>query len=170
MIWSIDGIEWDLPCDISRVSEVTLSDISGMLLDKSYFGDVLGTYLKYSIKLVIPPGMEQKYYSVYEAITEPVDGHTFILPYNGGNVEITGRVSGISDVYVILPNGAHRWKGIAFDIISNHPSKTMELSDVITRGMTPLPATANFPDGTTASMVDGQWVFTTYEDADVKYY
>ena len=41
MIWSIDGLEWNVPCQIERTSEMTPSEISGMLLDKSYFNDVV---------------------------------------------------------------------------------------------------------------------------------
>lgn len=170
MIWSIDGIEWDVPCDIDRVSEITASDISGMLLDKSYFNDVLGTYLKYSIKIAVPFGMMNEYTDIYEALTEPVDGHTFILPYNETYVTITGRVTSVSDVYVLMPNGSTHWKGIKFDIVSNHPTKTRTLSEVLAVGMAPIPGKTQFPDGTSAIMTDGAWMYAEYEDADNKAY
>jgi hypothetical protein len=35
----LDGMSWDIPCDIERIAEMKASEISGMLLDKSYFND-----------------------------------------------------------------------------------------------------------------------------------
>lgn len=170
MIWSIDGVEWDYPCDIERVAEVTASEISGMLLDKSYFNDVLGTYLKYTVKLAVPVTAMSDYVDIYEALTNPVDGHTFVLPYNQTNVTITGRVTEMTDVYVLMANGTPHWKGITFTVIANHPTKTMSLSEVLTVGMSPIPSKVSFPDGTVAIMKNGKWVYTELEDADNTYY
>ena len=39
MSFSIDGLEWQYPCQITREAKLTASDISGMMLDKSYFND-----------------------------------------------------------------------------------------------------------------------------------
>ena len=36
MYFSVDGMEWNFPVDIERVAEVTASEISGMLLNKTY--------------------------------------------------------------------------------------------------------------------------------------
>lgn len=137
-MWNIDGANWTLPCDVSRSAKIQSSDISGTLLDKSYFNDVLGTYMQYNITVAVPFGMEQEYNELYEIITAPVDGHEFILPYAGGNIAITGRVEEIRDDYVETDSGIH-WRGIRFNVIANHPSKSMDLDEVITRGVTPLP-------------------------------
>ena len=72
-MFTVDGMQWTFPCDIERVSEITASCISGMLLDKSYFNDVIGTFLTYSITLVVPFGEEATYATLYEIITEPVE-------------------------------------------------------------------------------------------------
>jgi len=136
---TVDGIQWPIPCDITRTAEIKASDISGMLMDRSYFYDVLGTYMQYEISLIPNPQDMGAYYALWEQLSKPVDGHTFTLPYNGGAIEITGRVGSISDVYVRLPGGGVYWKGVSFVVTSNAPTKTMSLSEVISRGMTPLP-------------------------------
>ena len=138
-MFTVDGMLWDLPCDIERKAEMQTSEISGMLLDKHYFNDVVGTFLSYSITLVVPFGKETQYARLYEVLTEPVDGHSFVLPYNRGNITITGRVTNISDVYKPMPDGSVHWKGIRFDVISNAPNKTQSLGEAITRGLAPLP-------------------------------
>ena len=169
-MWSIDGIEWEYPCDISRVSKVAQSEISGELFDRSYFSDVKGTYLRYSIKLVVPIGAEDDYTEIYETLTAPIDGHTFVLPYNQTTVTITGRVENVSDVYIDLGNGRAYWKGIAFDVIANHPTKSFTLSETLARGIAPLPQIVNIANDTIAQYIDGVWTVVAEVDADSKYY
>ena len=42
---TIDGVVYDVKVDVRRTAEMTASDISGLMMDKSYFNDVLGTYI-----------------------------------------------------------------------------------------------------------------------------
>lgn len=165
-MFTVDGIEWEYPCDINRVAEITPSDISGMLMDKTYFNDVLGTYMRYTVKIAVPFTAQNDYIAIYEALTSPVDGHTFVLPYNSSTITITGRVANVNDVYVRMPNGGVYWKGISFEVVANGPSKTMSLSQVITRGRAPLPDAATPSEGDTYVWMNGEWSVTSYEDAD----
>ena len=170
-MFSIDGMQWAIPCDISRTAEVTPSDISGLMLDKSYFNDVIGTFMKYTISIAVPVSMRDEYARIYEALTDPVDGHAFVLPYNNSTITITARVTSISDVYVRLPNNGDYWKRIQFEIIANHPSKAKTLDQVIAMGRTPLPDIAAPAEGDTYTWHDGQWgAAATYTDADGVYY
>ena len=121
---TIDGVSWTIPCDITRTAEIKPSEISGLLLNKTYFNDVLGIYMNYEISLVANPASMADYYAIYEIITQPVGEHTFVFPYNGSTITVVGRVEEISDVYVRLPNGATYWKGISFEVTANEPSKT----------------------------------------------
>ena len=165
-MFTVDGMLWDLPCDIERVSEVTASDISGMLLNKNYFNDVIGTFLKYSVTLVVPFGSEAQYARLYEIITAAVDAHTFILPYNEGNITITGRVQSISDVYRRLPGGKVHWKGIKFSVISNSPNKTHTLGQAIARGISPIPDVGGAETGALYEFDGTQWTEAEFADAD----
>jgi len=172
--FSVDGIEWNLPCAIKRVATVQPSEISGMLLDKTYFNDVIGTWLEYEIAIAIPLDRKDDYTTLYEKLTDPVDAHTFVLPYNQSTVQITGRVENIQDSFVRLPGDARYWKGISFSVIADHPTKIYSLSQVLTMGRSP------FPDST--SVASGSyWLYTstngwqpytppTYNNADVTRY
>lgn len=171
--FSIDGIEWEVPCNIQRVAQMTASEISGMLLNKNYFNDVLGTFLRYDISIAVPFGDEATYTNIYELLTSPQDAHTFILPYNDDTVTITGRVESVQDTFVRLPGERHYWRGTKFTVIANHPSKTRSLSQTLVIGMSPFPPTANVA-------VDSLWQYTgtgwdsytppSYDDADEIYY
>lgn len=147
MMWSVDGTSWDIPCTIEREAEVTASQVSGMLLNKQYFNDVIGTFMRYSIAIAVPFGMEEDYKYIYEMLSDPVDAHVFILPYNDDFIEITGRVERVSDKYYIDASGKSGWRGTKFDVIANHPSKEMGLEEAIQRGLTPLPLVQHADNG-----------------------
>lgn len=138
-MFTIDGVAYNVECSIDREAEIRASDISGMLLDRSLFWDVLGTYMNYDITLTMPLRNKGRYAALIEQLTEPVDGHAFVLPYNTGTLELTGRVEDVSDVWVKLPSGYTYWKGLKFSITANGPTKEQSLGEAIARGLTPLP-------------------------------
>lgn len=150
MIWAVDGYEWDLPCTVERTTEIQASEISGLLLDKSYFNDVIGTFLKYDIRIEVPIGREEEYADLYDNyLSQPVSGHTFDLPYVGGMITVVGRIEDISDVYVRLRDGKIHWKGIQFSVIGNHPTKHQTLDGAIsTFGVPSLPTETDISVGT----------------------
>jgi hypothetical protein len=167
---TIDGVGWDVPCDIKRVSEVRPSEISGLMLDRSYFNDVIGTYLRFDVTLAVPTSMARQYADLYEILTQPVDGHTFIMPYNEGTIEVTARVEDVQDVYVYSTSRKQYWRGIEFSVLANHPSKSMELGEVLARGLAALPEVSSIPVGTMYEATTSGWVEVEYEDADGKEY
>lgn len=164
----VDGIEWSIPCDITRVSEITASDISGMLLNRMYFNDILGTYLRYEVKLVPVPSRMGEYYRLMEVLTQPVGEHEFTMPYDNVDVTFVGRVEQISDVYVRMAGGTPYWRGVTFTAIASNPTKAMSLEETITRGLPALPSEVYPEIGDTYTWtVDGWEVTATYADADL---
>lgn len=157
-MFTIDGIEWDVPCRIERMAEITASEISGLLLDKTYFNDVLGTYLRYNISIAVPIGMEEDYAELYEILTDPVDAHTFILPYNQTEVTITARVETVSDKYYRVENGNKIWRGTKFTAIAIHPTKSIELEEAVARGISPIPDVQNPEIGDVYEFTENGWV------------
>ena len=166
MIWMIDGLAWNVPCQIERTAEMRASEISGVLLDKSYFNDVVGTYMKYTISIAVPFTMAKVYEDLYDMITEPVESHSFVIPYGQTTVSITGRVESVSDSYVYMDGSRNYWKGFKFTVISNYPTKEEELNSVLERGISPMPSTIGVEDGATFTWDadEGEWV--TVSDAD----
>lgn len=170
---TIDGNQWPVPCDIEREAEVTPSEISGMMLDKTYFNDVLGTYMRYDVSIAVPPKMARQYDELYETLTDPVDGHAFVMPHGQSTIEVTGRVESVRDTLVYTVSHRQYWKGISFTVIANHPSKVDTLEGVLVRGRSPLPEEAAYPIGTVLELTNAGWekyVPTTYPSADEVYY
>lgn len=172
---SIDDVVYSVVTGIQRVAKVTPSQISGMLLDKTYFNDVIGTYMEYTITIAVPYGKEQEYSQLYEILTNPVADHRIILPYNQTTIEIVGRIETVSDSYFRQENRngelVNIWRSITFDITANHPTKEMSLEEVLERGVSPYPLVSELDAG----MIyyynnDGEWVTTTLVRADDIYY
>lgn len=167
----VDGLVWNVPCNIEREARISASDISGLMLDRSYFNDVLGTYMEYTIGIAVPMNMREEYAQIYEALTNPLDGHSFILPYNNSTIALTARVTNVSDVYVRLPGGENYWKGIEFTIISNYPTKAMSLGEMVVTGREPFPAVSEPAEGAKYEYHNGAWVpGIDYDDADDNFY
>lgn len=142
-MFTVDGMEIDLPCTIERQAELTTSEVSGMLLDKNYMNDVLGTFMQYAVKIAVPIGQEGLYSALYEILSDPVDAHEWIFPYNQDTITITARVDVISDKYYREENGVNIWRGTSFTVTANHPSKEYSLGEAIARGITPAPPVTN---------------------------
>lgn len=164
--FKIDGVRFNLPCSVDREASMQSSEISGMLLDKTYFNDVLGTYMRYSVQIAVPVGQESVYSQLYEMLTQPVEGHVFELPYNQNVVNITGRVESVQDKAY-----KNTWRGIKFAIIANNPTKEMSLNEVVTRGMSQLPNTTPLDAGAVYIVNQyGELTRTDLGDADVRQY
>lgn len=166
-MFTVDSYEWDYPCSVERNSKIESSDISGMMLDRSYFNDVIGTFMSYSINIAVPVNHYSDYDAIYEILNEPVDGHEFVLPYAGGTLSVTGRVESIRDNMVRDGNGIH-WRRISFDVTANHPTKEMDLEEVLMRGVAPLPDTSDVSPGSAYGYGETGW--EELESADDNYY
>lgn len=167
MMFTIDGVDYNVKCTIERAAEIKESSISGIMLNGRFFRDVLGTYYSYDIRLEMPLKNKGRYHSLIEQLTQPVDGHTFVLPYNSDTIELTGKVDDPEDVWVKLPSGYTYWDGLKFTIASNGPSKTEALSTTISRGMTPLPDVYDAEIGDTYTMTANGWEeISALPDAD----
>lgn len=160
----IDGVTYDVKCSIRREGDVRDSEISGEMLDGSMFHDVLGTYYDYEIDFLYPLYDQGKYAAIYEALTEPVDGHAFVLPYNEDNIILTAKVEPVADEIVEMDSGYKYWRALRFALTSNAPTKELTLSEVITRGRAPLPDVASAQIGDTYTYTADGWVRVT--DAD----
>lgn len=156
-MFTVDGIEWTIPCDIERKPDLRDSDISGLMLDRTVFHDVIGTYMNYDITLVPNPSQMGDYYALYEVLTAPVPTHEFALPYNNMTVLLLGHVRDISDVYVRMAGGQVYWKGMKFSVEAIHPTKQETLQQVIVHGLPALPDVAEPSIGDTYTYTGSGW-------------
>jgi hypothetical protein len=170
MSWSIDGIEWKYPCTIERVAEVTASDISGMMLNKTYFNDVMGTWMKYTVAIAIPKDAMDEYGAIYDQLTAPVNYHTFVLPYNDEFISLTAKVDTVSDAWVRLPHDRHYWRKTKFDIIATAPSREATQSGTYDHGIAPFPTAPTPTVGAIYEWTADGWERKEYTRGDDIYY
>lgn len=156
-MFTIDGIEYNVECRIEREAEIKASDISGIMMDGSIFWDILGTYMTYDITLTMPLRNKARYSALIEQLTEPVEGHDFILPYNDTVLQLTGKVEDPADVWEKLPSGYTFWKGLKFTVTPNGPTKRLTLGEAIARGLTPLPDVIEPEIGDTYTYTANGW-------------
>ena len=170
-VLQIDGVAYDVDCEITRTAEVTASDISGLLLNGTIFKDIIGTYMQYDIRLKRPLFNRAKYAAVYEALTEPVAAHTFILPYNDTTITVVANVEPISDEMLELENHRIYWRDARFTLTSIYPTKVKTLDEVIAYGLPPMPNAVSPETGDSYTWDGTEWVETTaYDNADNIYY
>ncbi len=172
-MFTVDNVDWDIPCTIERVAEIKASDISGVMLDGTYFNDVLGTFLSYTVSIAIPKGWENEYTQIWDVLTNPDNFHTFHFPYNYDpkGIDIVGRVETVADAWVRLPNGKQTWRKTTFTVISNTPTKTRSIhyiqsSEMNTWGVSPYPDTPDPTVGVMYEYTSNGWVMRNYADAD----
>lgn len=166
-MFTIDGTRWPWPCSIERAAEVRSSEVSGLLMNRNYLNDVIGTYMQYTVSVAIPLNQRDRHTVLYEQLTEPVDGHVFVLPYNQTSVTVTGRVESVSDVYVRLANGGQYWKGLSFTVTANHPTKYKTWRTALNLGRAKVPEIAEHSEGDTWIWVNGGWdLAVEYRNAD----
>lgn len=139
-----------------------------MMLDKSYFNDVLGTYMVYDISVDVPIGREDEAAQLYDVLTDPVDGHEFMLPYAGGTITVTGRVSDVRDIFTRMRDGSNRWRAISFTVQGNHPTREYTLDEVLIRGAAPLPDASDVDINSTYSYTAEGW--EELESGEDRYY
>lgn len=167
---SVDGYSWDVPCDLKRTATMAASDVSGMLLNGVYYKDVIGTYLTYDMTLAVPPEMDAEYDVLYDILTQPVDHHTFVLPYGRGTVELVAHIDAVKDVLVYTVSKKQYWRGVTCSISASHPTKVQGTADAIAYGISPKPNAEQVPEGTILMAVGGAWVQRNYDDADARRY
>lgn len=170
-MFTVDGLQWSIPCDITRSVRIQDSEISGQLMNGHYFHDVEGTFYDYEVKLTPNPYQMADYYSLVEILTQPVEGHAFVFPYNGETVEVTAKVEAPRDIWVRLPNGGVYWQGMSFKATANGPTKQQTLAGAIRRGLTPLPEVSNPQVGDTWTYTADGWQRAEgFADADTTAY
>ena len=172
MSFIIDGVTYDVACTIERVAEVKPSEISGLLLDRSYFNDVVGTFFRYDVTLAVKMQRngsiadEDVYYKLYKQLTEAVDGHQLVMPYTSGTIEVTARIDQVKDALVRLPGSAEFWEGFQFTATANNPTHAATLYGTITRGLAPLPQEGSANVGDLYEYTSSGWVEVSYSNAD----
>ena len=164
---SIDGVIYDVDCDLVRTADLPSSDISGTLMNGTRFEDKYGLYPSFELRFKRPLYNKAKYAAIYDKLTDPVSAHTFILPYSNSTITLVASVEPITDEKLELENREIYWKNTRFAIVSIYPTKKPTLDGVITYGLPPMPSAVSPEIGDTYTWDGTEWEETsTLPDAD----
>lgn len=122
----IDGTAYKFPMQLQRNIDKRESDNSGLLMNKRYHTDYLGTYISYNVSVVIPFGKEFEYANLFEMLALPIEEYSFTIPYNQETITFDGKIENLSDThweeYIDERNRkVTYWRHISFDIVSVEP-------------------------------------------------
>lgn len=169
MTFTVDGVEWPVKCKIVRKVELRESEISGIMMDFSYNNDCIGKWMGYDLAIVCPFGMEDLYNQLHSILSDPVDGHQFVMPDGAGTLTVTARVLSLKDTLYEGENGNY-WAGLEVSIAANHPTAVYSLGELLTRGHAAMPDLDDGTEGDTWTYTNFQWVRGHYNSADDVYY
>ena len=157
MAFTVDGVEWPVKCKIVRKVELKASEISGIMMDFSYLNDCIGKWMGYDLAIVCPFGKEDLYNQLHSILSDPVDGHQFVMPDGAGTLTVTARVLSLRDTLYEGENG-------------NYPTAVYSLGELLTRGGAPMPDLGSGEIGDTWSYTSSGWEHQSYTVADDVYY
>ena len=111
---------------LSRSSTLISGSNAGVMLDKSEYGDVIGTHLSYTFIIEPDPSNRASYDSLYEVLNTPANSITIAgLPYGQTTKTIVGRIISLTDKYKGAVGTTKRWRGLQVTIKSLTPYKTV---------------------------------------------
>lgn len=167
---NIDGVSFDLKLEVTRTARMLSSEISGRMMDATWFNDVYGTYYDYDFVLRYPLKDQAKYAALYEMLTVPVAGHAFVFPYNNLMLEVTARIEEVPDEYVEKDDRRTWWRALGFTAKANTPTKEVDLGAVISNGLPATPEGMPAQEGDTYRYTGGAWVPVSYVNGDEIYW
>lgn len=117
----IDGIEYNVGISsLVRISEFldasASRSLSGTLKRK-----LIGVFCNYEVKFVMGVGVD--YNALYEKLTEPVEFHTIVMPYNNETLEFEAYITGAQDQLVRSKGNVNYWGDLTVRFIAKDPYK-----------------------------------------------
>lgn len=118
----MDGIEYNVHV-MSLKRQFEVKEASQMLTMQSgdIRRDILGTYYNYTITLREKSGDVEALDALWEAISQPVEYHECVFPYN--QTTITQRMyvkSGTQEIRRMYDNGTH-WRDLTISFLAKAP-------------------------------------------------
>lgn len=162
----IDGSAFDVKVEVTRTARILSSEISGRMMDATWFNDVYGTFYDYDFVLKYPLKDQARYGTLYSMLTAPVPGHVFLFPFNGQMLEVIARIEEVPDEFVEKDDRRTYWKGLEFTAKANAPTKEVDLGEIIAHGLPNTPEGTPAAEGDMYEYEDGTWVPVSFVNGD----
>lgn len=121
-VFQMDGVSYNvLVSKMTRKFSVLDTDQSGRTLSGQMYRDIIGTYYNYSMVVEPVPGDQASMDSFWDAVSQPVESHYCVFPYNQST--LTQRMyvtSGEQDIIEKTDSGT-RWGAVSLNYIAMAP-------------------------------------------------
>lgn len=117
----IDGTEYNVGISsLIRQSEFldasASRSLSGTLKRK-----LIGVFCNYEVKFII--GVNTDYNNLYEKLTEAVEFHTVVMPYNDTILEFEAYITTVQDQLIRSKSDRNYWGNLTVKFIAKEPYK-----------------------------------------------
>lgn len=123
---TVDGTYYDIPLVSLKRTADFLDKYAERAEDGILQRELIGVYYNFTLTAGSSDHFNCDYDAFWDHMTQPVEFHTFSLPYgaNGGTYSFTGYISSVSDEYEkIMSNGA-RFKSFTCKMTAQAPART----------------------------------------------
>lgn len=121
----IDEVDFSsrVVANITRRAEIRDTDLSGTMLGGEYHRDIMGTYYTYQLTIAVPVTDTATYTELYQLLTQPVESHQVVLPYNQSVLEITAYIKTVTDRLYRQTLDKLTWNTIVVEFVGASPSR-----------------------------------------------
>lgn len=123
--FTCDGVGYNmLVKSLSRSSSILDGDEAGRIMSGHMERDIIGSYYNYSATIQAMTQYPEEYDSFYEAVTSPIDSHTFIFPYGQSSLTLEAYVANVSDKLLRVKDSYYYWGNMSLNFIAMSAART----------------------------------------------
>lgn len=122
---TIDNQTFDVGVvSLKRKADFLDSEATQRLEDGDMYRDLIGVYFNYDLKF--EPGTPKnhgEYIRLWEKLTEPVEYHTVMVPYNDTVFSFVAYFAGVADELMLKQAGVNYWKNLTVNFKAKSPAR-----------------------------------------------
>ena len=122
----VDGRSYNVhvvPDSVKRIAELLEGPLADDMLSGRRERDLKGTRIGYQLHIEPVWTDPTDYDALFDALSDPVDAHTLVLPYGQTTITFEAMVDRVEDTLIGKANGVNRWHGLILTITPQSPQK-----------------------------------------------
>ena len=123
-LFTIDGKEFNIPVVSLKREAPVLDKYATRTEDGGLQREIIGVYYNYNLTFPRLNLNCEEYAKLWDAITAPVEFHTFTVPGSDGDYTFKGYITTTGDTLVKAKNGKYYWGGLSIKFIAKDPART----------------------------------------------
>ena len=120
---TIDGTPYSVPVvSVTRTADF-LDKYAERTEDGVLHRELIGVYFNYKLKLGETKNMGA-YQALWDALTEPTEFHTVVLPDESGDYTFTAYFANVSDELRLIEGSINYWHNLTVNFVAQSPART----------------------------------------------